>query len=84
MTIEVDTVTAPAYWASYLVNEDASGLDDDERRAADRWLADLAPWRVVATIDDAEPRFTWSFRLYGGESDGGDVIDYIVHRTALP
>ena len=30
---------APSYWASYLINGDASGLEDDEQRACDAWLA---------------------------------------------
>lgn len=34
MTIEVDTITAPAHWASYLINGDASGFDFSN----DLWL----------------------------------------------
>lgn len=30
--------TLPSFWASYLVNGDASGLDDHEIKAIDRWL----------------------------------------------
>jgi hypothetical protein len=30
---------APSAWASYLINGDASGLEDDEQRACDAWLA---------------------------------------------
>jgi hypothetical protein len=28
----------PAYWASYLINGDASGISDDDKQAADSWL----------------------------------------------
>ena len=33
------TLTAPSSWASYLINGDASGIDDAERKAADAWIA---------------------------------------------
>ncbi len=78
MTIQSDIVTGPAYWASYLVNGDASGMSPAEKAAADAWHASLAPAYVVATSDD-EPRFTWHFSLYGGTCRGGDVLDYVVH-----
>jgi len=32
-------LTAPSYWASYLINGDASGMDDDEIKACDAWIA---------------------------------------------
>lgn len=38
---EVYTGTAPSHWATYLVNGDDSGLDEEEKVAADRfrfWL----------------------------------------------
>ena len=34
----------------------------------------LGPAKVVST--EGEPRFTWSYRLYGGLYDGGAVLDY--------
>lgn len=33
------TYTAPSSWASYFINGDASGLEDDEQKAADAFLA---------------------------------------------
>jgi hypothetical protein len=82
MTIETDIVTLPAYWASALVNGDTSGMDDDEIADMEAQLDGLASegWRVVSTVDDDEPRFTWSFNLYGGNCAGGDVLDYVVHK----
>jgi hypothetical protein len=69
---------APAHWASYLVNNDASGLSESEKAAADRWLeTELEPSEGVIDVSE-EPRFTWSFRLYGGDAEGGDVCDYTV------
>jgi hypothetical protein len=75
MSIKVATITAPAYWASYLVNGDSSGLDDHEEALADDWARNQEPWYVVGVTDD-EPRFTWCYALHGG-----DVLDYILHRT---
>lgn len=41
MAFETVTGTAPSYWASYFINGDASGMEDDEIAAADafaEWL----------------------------------------------
>ena len=81
MTIQVDTTTGPACWASYLINGDCSGLDPIEVRACDRWLRRLGTWYVVDVADD-EPRFSWSYDLHGGTARGGDVVDYVIHRSA--
>lgn len=35
------TTTAPAHWASYIVNDDPTSLDEDDITACDRWLASL-------------------------------------------
>ena len=37
--MKTETFLLPAYWASYLINGDASGLDDDEQAACDKWLS---------------------------------------------
>jgi hypothetical protein len=84
MTIKVDTVTAPSVWACYLINGDASGLEDVEIKACDAWCDSIAPWYVVDVARDEngegdEPRFTWSYRLHGGDAEGGEVLDYVVH-----
>lgn len=87
MGIKVTTATGAASWASYFVNCDESGLIDEERALADAWLARQAPWYVVDVErdDDGEaidPRFTWSFGLHtGADCAGGDVVDYVLHRT---
>jgi hypothetical protein len=77
--IEVDTITAPSVWASYLVNGDASGLDEEEKQLADEWIANHYPWSVVST--EGEPYFTWHYKLHGGNAEGGEVQDYVVHKT---
>ena len=89
MGISIDTTTLPAAWASYLVNGDDSGLEDGERDRADAWLKQVLPEGAgvvdVARDVDGEglgPRFTWSFRMYGGNAEGGEVLDYVTHGTA--
>jgi uncharacterized protein DUF6926 len=37
--IKTATYILPAYWASYLINGDASGLSPAEGRQVDAWLA---------------------------------------------
>jgi hypothetical protein len=72
------TATGAAYWASYLINGDASGLTNEERKLADAWCErELGPNDAI--VDCGEPYFTWSYRLYTGDDiQGGDVVDYRV------
>ncbi len=58
---ETDTRRAPAHWASYIFNADASGLDADDADACDRWVAGLVEqgWRITGT-EEAEPWFARS------------------------
>jgi hypothetical protein len=76
MTVQFETITGPSYWASYLINGDASGITAAEVAMADAWCE---RHNVVAVVDcEDEGRFTWSYRLYCPEADcsGGDVVDY--------
>ena len=79
--LKADIVTAPSYWASALVNGDFSGIEEErERQAIERFLAAIAPARIVSIDDDAEPRFTWHYQLYCHDScdaSGGEVLDYV-------
>lgn len=75
----------PAHWASYLINGDASGLTDAEIERVDAYIDDLgvnAKYIDVTLSSDrdaeAEPYFSWSFDLYGGDARGGDLLDYTV------
>lgn len=38
LTMRQHTLTAPSSWASYLINGDASGMEDDEIEACDEWI----------------------------------------------
>ena len=80
MSIKVETFTGVAYWASYLVNGDASGMDDSEIALADKWQESIAPYYVVSIEDDSE-RFTWHGELYGADCSGVTVCDYICHKS---
>lgn len=44
MKLETETYTLPAYWASYLINGDASGIDDEEQAACDSFLESIPGW----------------------------------------
>jgi hypothetical protein len=75
--ITVTKIIGAAYWAPYLINGDASGMDDDEIALCDAWCArELEGGEVV---DCGEPYFSWSYDLYTGEEfSGGDVVEYTV------
>ena len=44
--------TAPSAWASYFINGDASGLEDEEQAQADAFLARLG-WGAPVGCEDA-------------------------------
>ena len=79
MTIQVTTITAPSRWASYLVNGDASGMEDDERKLCDIWLGVqlFDGWRIVSC--DGEEYCSRAYPLTFG--DPCMVIDYIAHKA---
>jgi hypothetical protein len=74
----------PSHWVSYLINGDSSGLKDgparygceDETPIADAYLKAN---NIVEVLDaPGEGYFSWSFDLYGGTAQGGDLLDYVV------
>lgn len=74
-------ILGSAYWASYLINGDASGLDSMDKIEADRWVIDnLEPGDAI--VDCGEPYFSWSYGLYtGSHYRGGDLVRYTVLRN---
>ena len=88
--IEVSTATAPAFWASYLINGDATGFDyyntptdnagDREQAECDAWVDRLAKegWSVVST--EGEAFFARSSDA--GTRLAGDMLTYILHKRA--
>lgn len=73
-----ETVKMPAAWASYLINGDASGLEPGERPKIDAYLKAQKIGDVLACEDEAH--FSWSFDLYGGDAEGGELLEYTVVR----
>jgi hypothetical protein len=58
--IDTDSDYAPACWASYLINGDASGLTDEEHIAADDWLHSLKGGQIVDCSESTD------FRVFNG------------------
>jgi|HubBroStandDraft_4_1064222.scaffolds.fasta_scaffold00027_49 hypothetical protein len=78
---EIRKITGAAYWASYLINGDASGLEPEEKALCDAWLErELCLEESIVDCEE-ESRFTWSYGLYtGADCRGGDVFEYTVLR----
>ena len=70
-------VDMPDFWASYLINGDASGLEPGDQEHIDAYLDQQEIAEVVDVEEDSE-RFTWSYDLYGGTAQGGTVATYTV------
>jgi hypothetical protein len=71
--IETIEYTLPAYWASYLINGDASGLEDGEKEGIDAFLDTESNPRRLSFCDVGEPYFA---RRNDANTLGGDVADY--------
>lgn len=68
--METTTRILPAYWASYLINNDASGLDAGEQAKIDAWLAvNGLPMPVTC----GESHFSWH---NDATALGGDVCQF--------
>lgn len=70
-----DTVqhVAPEYWASYLINGDASGLDDAEQSAADAWMRSIG---LGDPVDVESVGFDVIHTAHLGGRFAGDVARY--------
>ena len=71
-SLEPATIQGSAYWASYLINGDASGLSDSELATCDAWLVQNALERREF-VDVGEPYFSWSYGLHTGADCQGGV-----------
>lgn len=87
--VSVSVVTAPASWASALVNGDESGLDAQEQTLLAAWRKRMdAPnvvgiWEDDKTGEPLEPWFSWQFGTivpeYGAIGiRGGELLHYTV------
>ena len=54
MTLEIETGTAPSYWASYFINGDSSGMDDDDIAQADAFAEWLGGNIVDCTSEESD------------------------------
>jgi hypothetical protein len=86
--MKLKTVTAPAYWASYFVSGEASGLHLGEVAHIEAWKRNNQVLQVVdiarhADGEPYEPRFTNFYRLYDPMADceSGEVLDYVCEEN---
>ena len=69
---EITRYTLPAYWASYLINNDTTSLEDGEQETIDAFLEREG---IAFVHDCGEPSFA---HCNAATSLGGDVCEYIV------
>ena len=74
---DVTEVRLPIYWASYLVNNDASGLEDGEEDQVQETLKylELDKWICVDVKDDISFEYPFLPDLLGG-----DYCTYVFHN----
>ena len=65
-----ETYILPAYWASYLINGDDSGISGQDKAECDQWLESNGNPNIV---DCGESYFSWDNEA---TTLGGDVCDY--------
>lgn len=76
------TIIGAAYWASYLINGDDSGLEPHEVALCDAWQdRELADAESIVSCGD-EAYFSWHYDMHTGDCSvrGGDVLEYTVLR----
>jgi hypothetical protein len=73
---ETDTVEAPAYWACYLINGDASGMEDDEIAECDRWCESLGEWSIVGCPSEESEHFGRFYFPVARRWLGCDLVTY--------
>jgi hypothetical protein len=73
MTIKSFSATAPSAWASYLINGDASGIDEDDVKQADAWI-EREGLGMPVSCEDAG--FTWRHDAYEECPLGSDCQEY--------
>jgi len=74
---DVIEVRLPIYWASYLVNNDVSGLEDGEENQVQETLEylELDKWICVDVKDDISFEYPFLPDLLGG-----DYCTYVFHN----
>lgn len=72
--MKTETYILPAYWASYLINNDDSGTSIEDIKEADKFLNDNNLPSPVSIGE--ETWFAWS---NDANNIGGDVAEYIFY-----
>ena len=77
MGIKTSKIKGYNYWASYFINNDASGLSIQEKSEADEFLRRMQrEYGTEAYIADAGESSEFGYPEYGGLK--GSIIDYTV------
>lgn len=82
----IDTAAEPglAYWASYFINGDASGMSDEDQAAeADAWLTSVQPpieGQHASVVDCGE---SYIARYWGHTKSRGLLADVCVYTLAI-
>lgn len=71
----------PAFWASYLINDDASGMDEGEIKAVDQWMKQTRLPAPAACSDEID-FFHWhdARDVYPYASDCA-VFTFLIHAS---
>lgn len=79
MAISFETLTLPSYWAVYLVNDDASYLDDKEIAVIDAFADTFDCFHVVDVAEE-----TYFSRYHDADNGEGlltEVAEYTVQTA---
>lgn len=68
----IETHTLPAHWSSYLINGDASGIDDDDIAECDAYIERN---NLPSPVDCGDSYFSWHSDAW--PNIGGDVCDFV-------
>ena len=72
--IQIIRYKLPAYWACYIFNGDATGLEDGEQEEIDSFIERESSPFPIHFVDCGEPYFS---RINDANNLGGDVCDFI-------
>ncbi|WP_094585125.1 hypothetical protein [Synechococcus sp. BO 8801] len=70
----------PTHWACYFINDDPSGLEDDEIAAADAWWAETFSTKSATCVDADEE---YGFTRYHDAAGYCKASDCTVYRFLL-
>ncbi len=72
--IQTETYILPAYWASALINDDYSGMNDEEIAILNTWYDKIKPGSCVGCSE--VEYFTWRNDAY---TIGCNVLEFYFH-----